>query len=267
MDSESFMDTDDPPSDKLPATVLPPPVEEIESLAKRYRTASGPVMAAVNMVGSRIERQAGHLPDGVRQRVETVVEGALHRAYRLAGRTLGEGAETAEPEHRTAAVLTGAVGGLGGLPSALAELPVTVTLIFRAIQKIAASYGYDPRDEAVRLECLQVFGAGSPLAEDDGVNSSFLGARVAITGPALNRVIAAVVPRLSIVLGEKLAAQAVPILGAVAGAGINYAFLNYYQQMAHVRFGLRRLEDQGHQRLALITAFRQAAAKPPARRR
>lgn len=249
-----------------PSPKAPPPAEEIARLAARYRAAAGPVMTAVNLIGAQVEKRVEALPDAAKDRIETVVESALRRVYELAGRTLGQGAGTAEPGHRSAAVLSGAIGGFGGLPSALAELPVTVTLIFRAIQKIAASYGYDPADPSVRLECLQVFGAGSPLHRDDGVNTSFLGARVAITGPALNRVLAAVAPRVSVVLSEKLAAQAVPLLGAVAGAGINYAFLRYYQEMAHVRFGLRRLEDQGHDRAQLLAAFRVAADRPPARR-
>ncbi|MEZ5911609.1 MAG: EcsC family protein [Paracoccaceae bacterium] len=52
--------------------------------------------------------------------------------------------------------MTGAAGGAGGLASALAELPVTVTMIFRAIQKVAAEHGFDPGAEDVRLECLGV---------------------------------------------------------------------------------------------------------------
>ena len=51
-----------------------------------------------------------------------------------------------------------------------------------------------------------------------------------ITGATLNRVIATVAPRFATVLGEKLAAQAVPLLGSVAGAGINYAFVRYYRK-------------------------------------
>ncbi len=31
------------------------------------------------------------------------------------------------------------------------------------------------------------------------------------------------------------------MLGAAAGAGVNVAFLGYYRDMAHVRFGLMRL--------------------------
>ena len=248
-----------------PVPALPLPDDEIAQLVRRYRAAGGPVMAAVNLLGTQIENQLEKLPDSAKDRIETAVETALHRCYTFAGRTLGSGADLGERGHRAVAMMTGAAGGAGGLPTAVAELPVTVTVIFRAIQKIAAGYGYDPADEAVRLECLQVFGAGSPLHDDDGVNTSFLGARVTITGASLNRVIAAVAPRLSLVLSEKLAAQMVPILGSVAGAGINYAFLSYYQEMAHVRFGLMKLAET-HDRAALVQAFRAAAATTAPRR-
>ena len=32
-----------------------------------------------------------------------------------------------------------------------------------------------------------------------------------------------------------------PLIGAVAGAATNYAYTSYYQEIAHVQFGLRRL--------------------------
>ena len=54
--------------------------------------------------------------------------------------------------------------------------------------------------------------------------------------------LAAILPRLSIVVSNKALAQATPILGAVAGAAINPTFTGYYQTMAHVHFRLRRLE-------------------------
>ena len=62
-----------------------------------------------------------------------------------------------------------------------------------------------------------------------------------LTGPAMQRLIAAVAPRLATVLGQKLAAQSVPVLGAVAGATTNMIYTRYYQEVAHVHFGLRRL--------------------------
>ena len=88
---------------------------------------------------------------------------------------------------------------------------------------------------------MQVFSAAGPLSEDDGADLAFLSARVALSGRAMQAVIAKVAPRLALVLGQKLAAQAVPVLGAVAGAATNYAYTSYYEDMAHVHFGLRKL--------------------------
>ncbi|MBI1218996.1 MAG: staphylolytic protease PREPROENZYME LASA [Rhodobacteraceae bacterium] len=247
----------DPDASLLPVPVTLP-TAEIAALALRHRKAGGLVMSIVNAAGTRIESRLELLPDGVKDRIETVAAKALNRSYRLAGHTVVAGPKLGERGHLALATLSGALGGFGGFASAVAELPVTVTVIFRSLQRIAAEYGYDPQDEAVRLECLQVFGSGSPLERDDGVNTSFLGARVTITGATLNRVIATVAPRFATVLGEKLAAQAVPLLGSFAGAGINYAFVSYYQEMAHVRFGLKRLADV-HGDEAVLAAFREAA--------
>jgi hypothetical protein len=121
--------------------------------------------------------------------------------------------------------------------------------------------GFDPDDPAIRAECLQVFAAGSPLADDDGANTSFVGARLALTGAALQKVIAAVAPRLGIAMGQKLAAQAVPVLGAVAGAGLNAAYLSYYREIARIRFALLRLA-QTHGPDATLRAFAAAARVP-----
>jgi uncharacterized protein (DUF697 family) len=72
-------------------------------------------------------------------------------------------------------------------------------------------------------------------------------------------IVARVAPRLATVLGQKLAAQTVPVLGAAAGAATNYAFTSYYQEMAHVAFGLRRLaQDSGTPYPALVSAFAEA---------
>ena len=49
-----------------------------------------------------------------------------------------------------------------------------------------------------------------------------------------------------------------PLLGAAAGAATNYAYTSYYQQMAHVQFGLRRLsQDSGRPREELVAQLRQ----------
>ena len=139
------------------------------------------------------------------------------------------------------ATVSGAVGGLGGIPTAVAEIPLATTMIFRAVQGVSIQYGEDPNSAETRLQCLAVFGAGGPGSEDDGVDTAFLSARLGLTGAAVNTLIGKVAPKFAAILSQKLASQAVPVLGAAAGAGTNYAFTDYYVEVAHVHFGLRKL--------------------------
>ncbi len=218
-------------------------------------------MALVNRLGGSLENQMAMIPASARARLEGVVAQALSASYGLAAqgsRLPGMGARGP----MMAAMASGAAGGAGGVLTSMAELPVTITVIMHAIQREAAAAGYDPREGWVRAECLRVFGAGSPLAQDDGVNTSFLSARLTITGPALQKVIATVAPKLAAALGQKLMAQAVPVIGAVAGATLNAAFVNYYAEVARIRFTLFRLSE-AHGVEPVLAAF--AKAVEPAR--
>ena len=160
-----------------------------------------------------------------------------------------------------AAMVSGAAGGAGGILTSLAELPVTITVILRVLQDEARAAGFDPAEPAIRAACLQVFAAGTPMASDDGVNSGFLSARLTLTGPALQKLIATVAPKLAAAMGQKLVAQAVPVLGAVSGAALNAAYLSYYREMARIRFALMRLSVR-HGAEAVVTAFAQATSPP-----
>jgi hypothetical protein len=223
----------------LPVATTTPLGVEIAALAARYRRANGPVMRLLNRIGGKLEAQIDALPDGWQRQIEQATTRALQTSYALAGKApdLGDRMPFA------AAMVTGAAGGAGGLMTSLAELPVTVTLILTTIRAVAREAGFDPDAEPVRVECLNVFGAGSPLAEDDGVNTSFLTARLTLSGSTVQSLIATIAPRLAVVLGPKLAAQAVPVIGAVSGAALNAAYLGYYREVARVRFALLRLAE------------------------
>jgi hypothetical protein len=134
-------------------------------------------------------------------------------------------------------------------------------VILRAIRAEAVKAGFDPTEPGIRAACLEVFAAGSPLASDDGVNTSLISARLTVTGPALQKLVTTVAPRLAAALGQKLAAQAVPILGAVSGAALNAAFLRYYRDVARIRFQLMRLAVQHG--AETVTARFTAAIQPP----
>jgi hypothetical protein len=57
-------------------------------------------------------------------------------------------------------------------------------------------------------------------------------------------VISAVAARFSVVVSEKAAVQAVPLVGALGGATINALFIAHYQDMARGHFTVRRLERE-----------------------
>lgn len=217
---------------------------EVAALADRQRRANTRLMKAITFVGNQVEDGLKILPQGVRSQIDSAARSALENSFRVARASRsGKLAQTGRSAqfHKVAGAITGALGGAGGLPTALAELPVATTVIFRAVLQVAEEYGEDPEAEETRIECLRVFGAGGPGDGDDGIDTSFIGARMSLSGSALQSLLSKIAPRFGFVVSQKLAAQAVPVLGAVAGAGTNYAFVHYYTEMAHVHFGLRRL--------------------------
>lgn len=239
----------------------------LAQLAKRYRAAGGIGLQLLNLLGGQAESLLENLPQSVRDGLDTQTERALRAAMKAAHGSRGVIAD--QPGWLNTAVSTamGAAGGFGGLPSALAELPVTTTILLRTIQGIAVEHGFDPAEEGVQFDCIQVFAAAGPLETDDGSDLAFLSTRMLVNGAALQTLIARVAPRLAMVLGQKLAAQAVPVLGAVAGAATNYAYTSYYQEIAHVHFGLRRLAieaDRDH--TELVTELQVLMRESPMKR-
>jgi len=232
---------------------------EITALALRQRKANGMLMSAINFVGGQVEDGLKLLPAGTREQVDELARTALRQSFDVAHKSRqGVGGRVGSDRmHKIIGTLSGALGGFGGLPTAIAELPVATTLIFRAVHHVAVEYGEDPDAETTRMECLAVFGAGGPGSADDGVDTAFIGARLSISGVAVNGLISRVAPKFAAVLSQKLASQAVPVLGAAAGAGTNYAFVDYYVAMAHVHFGLRKL-SRTYGEEAVLDAFHAA---------
>ncbi len=225
-------------------TTLPAPIDveaEIDKLARRYKAAGGLGINVLNLIGGSADNLLQRLPEGIRANLEAATVTALNQAMRAAHSSRSLVPDQKSWLNQAVATAMGAAGGAGGLPTALAELPVTTTLLLRVIQGVAVEHGFDPASESVQFDCVQVFAAAGPLSGDDGADLGFLSARIALSGKAMQAVIAKIAPKLAIVLGQKLAAQAVPVLGAVAGAATNYAYTSYYEDVAHVHFGLRKL--------------------------
>ena len=150
----------------------------------------------LNSLGGSAETLLDQLPDPVRQGLTGATEQALRFAMHAA-----EGSRRAVPDQQpwvNTALTTamGAAGGLGGMSTALMELPATTAMLLRSIQGAAAREGFDPSEDGVKFDCIQVLSAAGPMANDDGADLGFFSVRLTLTGPAMQRVIAAVAPAL-----------------------------------------------------------------------
>jgi len=88
------------------------------------------------------------------------------------------------------------------------------------------------------------FAARGLLAKSVAEAARFIAERgvLAEGSPVLVRFIAQIASRFGVVVTQKLAAQAVPVIGALGGAAVNYAFIDHFQEVARAHFVVRRLE-------------------------
>jgi hypothetical protein len=84
------------------------------------------------------------------------------------------------------------------------------------------------------------------------------------SAPVVTRLVAEVVSRFGLVLSERAAAGAIPVLGALGGASLNVMFMDHFERVAQGHFTLRRLERE-HGREFIAELYRIAAAEPALR--
>lgn len=195
------------------------------------------------------ERLGGATWGGLVQRVQGAVEDTLWSSYRYATFGLEAVPELIRPKsprnnalHRLATMASGAASGFVGLPGVLFDIPFTTTTILRSIAEVARDSGEDLAEEETRRACLQVLAFGGPGSEDDDAETGYWATRLGVNHLTVNLLISNAAGQFGVTLSEKFLAQAVPVAGALAGAAFNYAFTEYYQNMARVHFCLRALE-------------------------
>jgi hypothetical protein len=210
------------------------------------------------LVGAPIEYVLDRLPKGAADKVTNAVHVSLRAAVNTAAITLstrGRGSPWLK-SHMAVAGLSGGVGGVFGLAALPIELPITTTIILRSIADIARSEGEDLLTPEARLACLEVFAMGGPSASDDATESGYFAVRAALAhavseaakyvagAPVIVRLLAQIAARFNTVVGEKIIAQGVPVVGALGGATINVLFIDHFQDMARGHFIVRRLERE-----------------------
>lgn len=242
---------------------------DIATLRAAARRLEHPSLVArmTSFIGTPIEEAWRLLPKSWYRRTHQAADAAIRLALHVAAMSLPAGAERGAPSrdrlHRALGMGTGAVGGFFGLAGTLAELPVSTTLLLRSIAAIAREEGEDLADPHARLACVEVFAFGGRPRDDDAAETGYYGLRLAlayhfslvssrlvergIVEPSLPAIVAlarGIAARFGVVVGDKVAFQLVPLVGAAAGALVNGMFMNHYQDMARGHFSVRRLERQ-----------------------
>jgi len=235
------------------------------ALAEALRIIQNPSLAIrlANTVGLPIERLIANLPGRWSEAVTRAASRAIERALETAVSTLDttRAGAPANMLHKVACGASGGLGGFFGVSALVVELPVSTTLMLRSIADIARGAGEDIRSLETRLACLEVFALGGLNAGENGADAGYYAVRGALAAavreaaeylaekgmassgaPVLVRLISQVASRFGTAVSEKVAAQAVPVLGAVGGAAVNLVFIEHFQNMARAHFTIRRLE-------------------------
>lgn len=212
--------------------------------------------------GRPVERIMRLMPRVASNRIHKAVEAAILNCLNVAISSI-EQRSKAPPARRASSVLAGISGGISGffgLTALPIELPMTTTLMLRSIADIARHHGEDLSTLEARLACMEVFALGAPRTgrwADFGYYASraMLGRLTAdattlflersaanLSAPVVGSLVSEIATRFSVVVSERSAASAIPILGAVGGTTVNFIFMNHFQRVAHGHFAIRRLE-------------------------
>jgi hypothetical protein len=237
---------------------------DLVALQSAVNSLEHPGLAArlANMIGKPIEILGSAVPASpsnvIAASVSKALELALQAALASLQRTPHAGSQLL---HKALVTASGAAGGAFGLPTLPIELPVSTIIMLRSIAEIARSEGEDLADPESALSCLEVFALGGRTGSDDASESGYFALRGLLaksvteaaryiahhgiidrSAPVLVRFIAQVASRFGVVVTEKVAAQSMPVIGALGGAAVNYIFIEHFQAVALGHFTIRRLE-------------------------
>ncbi|WP_026077719.1 EcsC family protein [Pseudomonas sp. PAMC 26793] len=252
--------------------------EDYQDLKRAVGLLESPSLTArlSGMIGSPIESAVKALPGVVSKRINGAVAAALHSSAGAALKSLENSPKKPASTrlHKAFAATSGAIGGAFGFAALFVELPISTTIMMRAVADVARSEGFDLGDLATKQACIEVFAMGGNSQVDDATETGYYMTRSFTTqamqqlskelagiaakqgskaisslspgqaGKWLAILIDKVATQFGFTISSKFAAQAVPVMGAFTGATINTLFTHFYQDMARGHFIVKRLEDQ-----------------------
>lgn len=231
----------------------------------------------VNKIGNTVETGISYVPEKVLVKVQSITQVVLLKIIKANLLTIQKNKTFNKPAKNTykgivtgTGALSGFFGSTTGFGTAIfaSEVTLTTKFLMRTIMDIARSEGEDIYTLEGQMACLQVFALGGESKDDDGMETSYYTTRIALNS-TINKVsasglkagldslvkgasvlgsnyignyISKIAGRLSLIISEKFLAQAVPIIGAVGGGGLNYVFVDHFQKMASAHFTIRHLE-------------------------
>lgn len=224
----------------------------------------GWVPRITNLIGMPLEWVLKRLPKGTKTIISKATEQAIKKALRIAVFTMDHQhhGKPLKWTHRGAVSLSGGLGGFFGLSGLTIELPISTAIMLRSIADIARSEGENIKRVESQLACIEVFALGSERRpSDDATETGYYAVRIALArtfseaaqfiaekglveegAPVLIRLVTRIASRFGVIVSEKVAAEIVPVIGAVGGATVNLLFIHHFQRMAKGHFIVRSLE-------------------------
>jgi hypothetical protein len=244
------------------SNLSPSDYADLQAAVAKLET-QGFAMKLASKAGMPIEALLHRLPVPAQSAIQATADKVLEQCLRIAVKAhkVKPSAVIYKRSHTAATAITGAVGGFFGLPGLLVELPVTTTVMLHSIVEIAHSQGEDFSSPESSLACLEVFALGPQDGDRRTKESAYYATRTALaqvtreavsyltrkgmakeSAPALMSFIGKIASRFGLEVSEKVAAQLVPIAGAVGGVTLNVLFSRHFQSLAEGHFTVRRLE-------------------------
>jgi hypothetical protein len=233
-------------------------------LGRVSRTLFKPIeVMTERLIPDKVMEAAGHAVEGILKGIATlsdrtvsterVLEGArahveVDTLQELSGQPLqilDELSQAQLGEHGTIALLEGAGCGVGGAALLAADIPLLLGVTLRAVRHVGASYGVDPQAPGEGVIAFKVFELACGGTRDryaqllelealqdelDGLEPQKRAEKAAVLASLI--VTREAVKRLVSLLLSRKIFQAVPVAGAVVGAGFNYLFVQDVGEVA-----------------------------------
>ncbi len=244
------------------SNLSPSDYADLQTAVAKLETQSFAMKIAAKL-GMPVEVLLRRLPSPAQSVIQATVDKALEQCLRIAVKApkAKSSVMTYKRSHTVAAAITGAVGGFFGLPGLVVELPITTTLMLHSIVEIARSQGEDFLNPESSLACLEVFALSPQNTHETAKDSAYYATRTALaqvtreavsyvtqkgmakeSAPALLSFMGRIASRFGLEVSEKVAAELVPVVGAVGGLTLNVLFSQHFQSLAEGHFVVRRLE-------------------------